>query len=145
VVELKPADPKVVYIPQYNPEQVFQTTTTTTTRPDGTVTSTTTTTGPAPATSSSSNTTTVVKEKEGVSTGTAAMIGVLAFGAGIAVGSAINSNKIGHQLRAVVHSTAPAIPSPIARRANEDKPVWERQGRDRHNPGPLPAPGRNEP
>ncbi len=92
VVELKPADPKVVYIPQYNPEQVFQTTTTTTTRPDGTVTSTTTTTGPAPATNSS-NTTTVVKEKEGVSTGTAVMIGLLAFGAGIAVGSAINSNN----------------------------------------------------
>jgi len=91
VVELKPADPKVVYIPQYNPEQVFQTTTTTTTRPDGTVTSTTTTIGPAPATSSS-NTTTVVKEKEGVSTGTAVMIGLLAFGAGIAVGSTINSN-----------------------------------------------------
>lgn len=93
VVELKPADPKVVYIPQYNPEQVFQTTTTTTTRPDGTVTSTTTTTGPAPATSGSSNTTTVVKEKEGVSTGTAVMIGLLAFGAGIAVGSAISSNN----------------------------------------------------
>jgi hypothetical protein len=92
VVELKPADPKVVYIPQYNPEQVFQTTTTTTTRPDGTVTSTTTTTGPAPATSSS-NTTTVVKEKEGVSTGTAVMIGLLAFGAGIAVGTAINRNN----------------------------------------------------
>lgn len=93
VVELKPADPKIVYIPQYNPEQVFQTTTTTTTRPDGTVTSTTTTTGPAPTTSSSTNTTTVVKEREGVSTGTAVMIGLLAFGAGIAVGSAINSNN----------------------------------------------------
>lgn len=94
VVELKPADPKVVYIPQYNPEQVFQTTITTTTRPDGTVTTTTTTTGPAPTTgtSTSSSNTTVVQEKSGVSTGTAVMIGLLSFGAGIAVGAAINSN-----------------------------------------------------
>jgi hypothetical protein len=41
IVELKPTDPKVVYVPQYNPEQVFQTTTSTTTRPDGTTTTTT--------------------------------------------------------------------------------------------------------
>ena len=91
VVELKPTDPKVVYVPQYNPDQVFQTTTTTT-KPDGTVI--TTTTGPAstaPATTTS--TTTVVKEKEGVSTGTAVLIGLLSFGAGIAVGSAINNNN----------------------------------------------------
>jgi hypothetical protein len=95
VVELKPADPKVIYIPQYNPEQVFQTTTTTTARPDGTVTTTTTTNGPAPtmSTSTSSSNTTVVKEKSGVSTGTAVMIGLLSFGAGIAVGAAINSNN----------------------------------------------------
>jgi hypothetical protein len=93
VVELKPTDPKVVYVPQYNPDQVFQTTTTTT-KPDGTVI--TTTTGPAstaPATTTSTNTTTVVKEKEGVSTGTAVLIGLLSFGAGIAVGSAINNNN----------------------------------------------------
>lgn len=94
VVELKPADPKVIYVPQYNPDQVFQTTTTTT-RPDGTTTTTTTTTGPAPSTSTNTNTntTTVVKEKEGVSTGTAVMIGLLSFGAGIAVGAAINNNN----------------------------------------------------
>lgn len=55
-----------------------------------------------------------------------------------------SSPRIGHRLRAVAHSTAPAIPSPIARRANEDKPVWEGRRRDRHNPGPLPAPGRGE-
>lgn len=94
VVELKPADPKVVYIPQYNPEQVFQSTTTTITRPDGTTTTTTTTTGPAPAsTTTSSNTTTVVQQKEGVSTGTAVMIGLLSFGAGVALGAAINNNN----------------------------------------------------
>jgi len=94
VVELKPADPKVVYVPQYNPDQVFQTTTTTT-RPDGTTTTTTTTSGPTGSYSSNTNTntTTVVKEKEGVSTGTAVLIGLLSFGAGIAVGSAISSNN----------------------------------------------------
>jgi hypothetical protein len=89
VVELKPTDPKVVYVPQYNPDQVFQTTTTTT-KPDGTVI--TTTTGPA-STTPAPTTTTVVKEKEGVSTGTAVLIGLLSFGAGIAVGSAINNNN----------------------------------------------------
>jgi hypothetical protein len=89
VVELKPTDPKVVYVPQYNPDQVFQTTTTTT-RPDGTVI--TTTTGPASTAPTSTNTT-VIKEKEGVSTGTAVLIGLLSFGAGIAVGTAINNNN----------------------------------------------------
>lgn len=93
VVELKPADPKVVYIPQYNPDQVFQTTTTTTTRPDGTTTTTSTTTGPAPTTSTSTNTTTVVQQQSGVSTGTAVMIGLLSFGAGVALGAAINNNN----------------------------------------------------
>src|SRR5580692_1272363 len=87
VVELKPADPKVVYVPQYNPEQVFQTTTTTTTY-GGT---TTTTTNGAPPTSTNS-TVIVQQQSSGVSTGTAVMIGLLSFGAGIAVGSAINSN-----------------------------------------------------
>lgn len=91
VVLLQPANPKVVYIPQYNPDQVFQTTTTTTTKPDGTSTTTTTTTsGPAPATASSK--TTVVTQPSGVSTGTAVAIGLLSFGAGIAVGTAINRN-----------------------------------------------------
>ena len=89
VVELKPADPKVVYVPQYNPEQVFQTTTTTTTS-GGTTTTTTTTNGAPPP---STNSTVVVQQQSsGVSTGTAVMIGLLSFGAGIAVGSAINSN-----------------------------------------------------
>jgi hypothetical protein len=89
VVELKPADPKVVYVPQYNPEQVFQTTTTTTTS-GGTTTTTTTTNGAPPP---STNSTVIVQQQSsGVSTGTAVMIGLLSFGAGIAVGSAINSN-----------------------------------------------------
>jgi hypothetical protein len=96
VVALEPTDPKVVYVPQYNPDQVFGTTTTTTTA-NGVTTTTTTTTGPAgstaPTTSTSSNSTTVVKEKEGVSTGTAVLIGLLSFGAGMAVGAAISNNN----------------------------------------------------
>jgi uncharacterized protein DUF3300 len=91
VVELKPPDTKTVYIPQYDPAQVYGTTTTTTTS-GGTSTTTTTTTGAAPGTTVVNNNTTVVKEKEGVSTGTAVMIGLLAFGAGVAVGSAVSSN-----------------------------------------------------
>lgn len=92
VVKVEPTDPKVIYVPQYNPDQVFQTTTTTT-RPDGTVTTTTTTSGPAPAASTSSNTTVVQQQSSGVSTGTAVAIGLLSFGAGIALGAAINNNN----------------------------------------------------
>jgi Protein of unknown function (DUF3300) len=88
VVELAPGDPKTVYVPQYDPSQVYGSTTTTTTS-GGT---TTTTSGAAPVSSSSSNTT-VVQEKSGVSTGTAVLIGLLSFGAGIAVGAAINNNN----------------------------------------------------
>src|SRR5271166_4170794 len=90
VVELKPADPRVVYVPQYDPQQVYSSTTTTTSA-NGTTTTTTTTSGAAPATST--NSTVVVQEKSGVSTGTAVMIGLLSFGAGIAVGAAINNNN----------------------------------------------------
>jgi hypothetical protein len=95
VVQIAPANPKVVYVPQYDPQQVFSTTTTTT-NPDGSTTTTTTTSGPAPTTST--NTTVVVQQQpqqqsSGVSTGSAVMIGLLSFGAGIAVGAAINNNN----------------------------------------------------
>lgn len=93
VVQLEPTNPKVIYVPQYNPDQVFGTTTTTTTANGVTTTTTTTTGAAAPAASTSTNSTTVVKEKEGVSTGTAVLIGLLSFGAGMAVGAAINSNN----------------------------------------------------
>lgn len=92
VVELKPTDPKVVYIPQYDPSRVYSTTTTTT-NSNGSTTTTTTTSGPAPAATSTVNNTTVVQEKSGVSTGTAVLIGLLSFGAGVAVGAAINNNN----------------------------------------------------
>jgi hypothetical protein len=90
IVELKPTDPKVVYVPQYDPSRVYSTTTTTTT-PGGTTTTTTTTNAPAGSTSSS--TTVVQQQKSGVSTENALLIGLLSFGAGIAVGKAINSNN----------------------------------------------------
>ena len=91
VVELKPTDPKVVYVPQYNPDQVYSSTTTTSTS-GGTTTTTTTTTGTPPV-STNSNTTTVVQQKSGVSTESAVLIGLLSFGAGIALGAAINNNN----------------------------------------------------
>jgi hypothetical protein len=89
VVELKPTDPKIVYVPQYDPTRVYSTTTTTTT-PGGTTTTTTTS---SPAASSSNSTVVVQQQKSGVSTESAVLIGLLSFGAGIAVGMAINNNN----------------------------------------------------
>jgi hypothetical protein len=89
IVELKPADTKIIYVPQYNPEQVFQTTTTTTTS-GGTTTTTTATTGAPPT---STNSTVIVQQQSsGVSTNSAVLIGLLSFGAGIAVGASMNNN-----------------------------------------------------
>ena len=70
-VEIKPANPQVVYVPQYNPVTIYNT--------------------PAPAT-------VVVTQpapqvQSGVSTGTAVAIGLLSFGVGMAIGSAINRNN----------------------------------------------------
>src|SRR5271156_6268254 len=69
-VEIQPANPQVVYVPQYNPVTIYNT--------------------PAP-------TTTVVTQaaptSSGVSPGTAVAIGLLSFGVGMAVGAAINRNN----------------------------------------------------
>ena len=90
IVEVEPANTKVVYVPSYDPQRVFSTTTTTT-NADGSTITTTTTNGPAPSTST--NTVVVQQQKSGVSTESAVLIGLLSFGAGIAVGAAINSNN----------------------------------------------------
>ncbi len=90
IVEVEPANPKVIYVPSYDPQRVFSTTTTTT-NPDGSTITTTTTNGPAPSTST--NTVVVQQQKSGVSTESAVLIGLLSFGAGIAVGAAINNNN----------------------------------------------------
>ena len=67
-VEIQPANPQVVYVPQYNPVTIYNT--------------------PAP-------TITVVTQAaptySGVSTGTAVAIGLLSFGVGMAVGAAITA------------------------------------------------------
>jgi len=75
VIEVKPADPQVIYVPQYNPETVY--------------------TEPAPAQTTTVNQTTVVQQPEqsGVSTGTAVAIGLLSFGVGMAVGSAFHNDN----------------------------------------------------
>jgi Protein of unknown function (DUF3300) len=76
-VEIKPADPKVVYVPQYNPVTIYNTQAAPV---------------PAPAqttTTSSSGT----SSSSGVSTGTAVGIGLLSFGVGMAIGAAINNNN----------------------------------------------------
>ena len=65
-IEVAPADPKVVYVPSYNPVTVY------TTAPPATTTTTTT---------------------SGVSSGAAAGIGLLSFGLGMAIGSAVNNNN----------------------------------------------------
>jgi len=90
VVEVEPANPKVIYVPSYDPQRVFSTTTTTT-NADGSTITTTATNGPAPSTST--NTVVVQQQKSGVSTESAVLIGLLSFGAGIAVGAAINNNN----------------------------------------------------
>ena len=80
-VEIKPADPNVVYVPQYNPVTIYN--------------------NPAPAAPAeaapaaaaapaTTTTTTTETQKSGVSTGAAVGIGLLSFGVGMAIGSAIH-------------------------------------------------------
>jgi hypothetical protein len=65
IIEVKPADPQIVYVPQYNPQVIY------------------TTPPPPPPPASSVGT---------VSTETAVLGGLLAFGVGIAVGNAIHDD-----------------------------------------------------
>jgi hypothetical protein len=69
-VAIQPANPQVVYVPQYNPVTIYNT--------------------PPPA---AAPTTTTTTESSGVSTGAAVAVGLLSFGVGMAVGSAINNNN----------------------------------------------------
>jgi hypothetical protein len=121
VVELKPTDPKVVYVPQYNPEQVFQTTTTTTTS-GGTTTTTTTSSGtPPPSTSASSSTTVVQQQSSGVSTGTAVMIGLLSLPSALPSAATITTTPLGAMAASTtdtvpitrLHITPPTIPAGV--------------------------------
>ena len=71
-VEIKPSDPKVVYVPQYNPVTIYNTS----------APATVVVTQPA-----------APQVQSGVSTGSAVAIGLLSFGVGMAIGSAINRNN----------------------------------------------------
>ena len=74
-VEIQPANPQVVYVPQYNPVTIYNT--------------------PAPATVvvTQPAATPTPQVQSGVSTSSAVAIGLLSFGVGMAVGSAINRNN----------------------------------------------------
>src|SRR5579863_3230818 len=87
IVELQPANPQVVYVPQYNPQQVFSSTTTTTS--SGGVTTTTTTTNGVPPPASS----TVVVQQQGPTTGDVVAASLLSFGVGMIIGAAISNNN----------------------------------------------------
>jgi hypothetical protein len=77
-VEIKPADPKVVYVPQYNPVTIYNTPAPA---------------APAPAAAApATTTTTTTTEKSGVSTGAAIGIGLLSFGVGMAIGNAMHND-----------------------------------------------------
>jgi hypothetical protein len=72
VITVEPADPKVVYVPKYDPVAVYA-------PPPAVI--------PAPTT-----TTTVVQEKTGYSTGAMVTTGLLAFGAGLLVGEVFDDD-----------------------------------------------------
>jgi hypothetical protein len=76
-VAIAPADPKVVYVPQYNPVTIYN-------NPAPAA--------PAPAAPAQGTTATTTEKESGVSGGEAAAIGLLSFGVGMALGAAINNN-----------------------------------------------------
>ena len=73
IVEVKPADPKVVYVPQYDPQAAY-------------------TPPPAPAAAPAPATTTTTTEEKGVSTGAAVATGIIAFGAGLILANALDDD-----------------------------------------------------
>jgi hypothetical protein len=97
-VEIKPADPKVVYVPQYNPVTIYNV-------------------QAAPAPAPVPTTTATTTQSSGVSTETAAGIGLLSFGVGMLMGAAINNNNHYYPYPAwgyggVYHGGRPYYPPP---------------------------------
>lgn len=100
VVTVAPADPKVVYVPQYDPQAAYAAasanppppgttvTTTTTTTATGTTSTTSATTAPAATTATATTTT----EEKGHSTSSLVATGLLAFGAGMLVNEIFDDN-----------------------------------------------------
>lgn len=72
IVEVKPADPKVVYVPQYDPQAIYTT--------------------PPPPPAPAPATTTTTTQSGTVSTGAAVAGGLLAFGVGVLIGSALDDD-----------------------------------------------------
>lgn len=72
VIEIKPADPQVIYVPQYNPQTVYTT--------------------PPAAAPATTTTTTTESNSSGLTTGEAVMGGLLAFGAGVLVANAFDDD-----------------------------------------------------
>lgn len=90
VVEIKPADPQVIYVPQYNPETVY-------TEPapaQAAQTSEPAQTTQTTQTTQTNNQTVVVEQQEssGTGTGGAVLGALLSFGVGMAVGSAFHND-----------------------------------------------------
>jgi hypothetical protein len=75
VIIVQPADPQIVYVPQYNPTTVY--------------------TQPAPAAAPATTTTTTTSDS-GISTSEAVMGGVLAFGAGVLVANLFDDDDHDH-------------------------------------------------
>ena len=76
VVVVQPANPQVVYVPQYDPEQVYS-------PPPESAAS-------APQQTTTTTTQTTEAQSSGVSTGTAVAASLLSFGVGMALGSALH-------------------------------------------------------
>ena len=75
-VQIQPADPKTVFVPQYNPVTIYNTQ-----APAA---------APAAAPATTASTSATTEAKSGVSTGTVVAVGLLSFGVGMAVGNAIH-------------------------------------------------------
>ena len=93
VVEIKPADPQVIYVPQYNPETVYTEPAPAQTAQAAQPVQTTDTTQTT-QTTQTNNQTVVVEQQEdsGSGTGGAVLGALLSFGVGMAVGSAFNND-----------------------------------------------------
>jgi hypothetical protein len=86
VVVLKPAQPEVVYVPQYDPVAAYAP------PPAADLAA-----APAAATTPATTTTTTVEQKSGYSTGAMVTTGVLAFGAGILVNELFDDDDHHHK------------------------------------------------
>src|SRR5215813_5504884 len=105
VVVVQPANPEVVYVPQYDPEQVYN-------PPPESAAS-------APQQTTTTTTQTTEAQSSGVSTGTAVMASLLSFGVGMALGSALHHDDYYYPnwgYGAAFYGPRPYVPSAYAYR-----------------------------